>query len=54
MDHDDIMELMAETIQERREAIYATAKSTQDFEKSEFGSGYSIIDTTKDGLDQIH
>lgn len=53
MDHDSIMELMAETIQERREAIYATAKSSKDYEKSEFGNGYSIIDP-ESGLDMVH
>lgn len=48
---DDILHLMAETIQERRQAIYATAKSTQEYEKAEFGQGYSII-TTEEALKQ--
>lgn len=52
--HKEIIELMAETIQERRDAISATAKSTQEHEKSEFGVGFSIreTDATKSKLQE--
>lgn len=44
MDHDSIMEVIAETIVERSNAIHATAKSSQDYERAEFGLGFTIIE----------
>lgn len=44
MDHDAILELIDETIHELETAIQAKPKARAEFEKSEFGVGYRIID----------
>ena len=44
MEHDDILEMMMETIMEMEMGIQARSKSRQEYEKAEFGSGYSIIE----------
>lgn len=43
MDHDDILEMMMETIMEMEMAIECRAKARQEREKFEFGFGYSIV-----------
>lgn len=48
MDHDSIIEMMMETIVEREADIYVSRKSVENYEKSEFYNGFSIVDTNEE------
>ncbi len=51
MDHDSIMEIIEETIQERSATLCSSADARNSYEQAEFGSGYTII--TLDDEDKI-
>ena len=48
MEHDDIMGIIEETIQERTVSLCSSAKRRTEYEKAEFGFGYTITEWDAD------